>query len=90
MKAVLYSLAFVAVLSAAGGAYGGFKAGGIYQARQDEKNTRAVAVAHSCGQYNAKSGTFEWIEAAPQIDMAQLSMPEPVPKPKPKQVHHAR
>ena len=74
-------VALLCILSAGGGAFGGFKAGGIVTQRQAEAETQRLAIAHECGAYDAKTGKFGWLPPA-TIDAALLQMPVLRPAPR--------
>ena len=35
-----------------------------------QQDTKAKAIAHQCGQYNARSGAFEYVDAGPDLALA--------------------
>ena len=75
----------VLALIVAASSFGGFRAGQFWQHRAERK----TAIAYECGQYNAKTGEFEWIKPVPQITAAMLDMPT-MPTPKAKPTHVAK
>ena len=89
IKSVSKIAIFALLAGAVGGAYVGSLGGRAYQAREDVKITRAAAIDHNCGAYDAKTGEFGWVRVVSAqdiimgaVDEGQLS-PAPAPKPAP-------
>jgi hypothetical protein len=68
----------------------GCAAGEFLQGIKDTRTVRVAAIANNCGQYNAKTGIFEWVRAETAADIV-LSDPDisraltpPIPQHKPK------
>jgi hypothetical protein len=69
-------------LTAAGaGVCGGIYLGKKAQALTDQKTTEKLAIFHGCGEYNGKTGDFEWSDPIPAVDLSSIQLPAPKRKP---------